>query len=200
MGVELRRGVPVHRASGVMLEFRGYEFARLLGGVVAAEPRMCVSLQLVQCGSDGGTMRISHPLIAAHEGRQRNRFGCGKSSIPTGPMFNRLGSGPIRVRVLLREAMFDHLFLSLRMHSFGETVELQRRYVAAESKGGGQLALPLPFYRVALLVVGLRVGCELKLVITLCLACRKGFRNGEHDVMASTRRRGRPAQGCHWQS
>ncbi len=55
--------------------------------------------------------------------------------------------------------MFDHLLLSLRMHPFGETVELRRRYFAAESKRRGELALPLPFHRVALLVVGLRVGC-----------------------------------------
>ncbi len=96
MGVELGRSVAVHRASRVMLEFRSYEFARLLGGVVAADPCMCVALQLVQSGSDGGTMSISHPLIPAYEGRQRNGFGCGKGSIPSGPMFNRLGSAPIR--------------------------------------------------------------------------------------------------------
>ncbi len=46
MGVKLRRGVSIHRAGGIMLELRGYEFACGFGLVIASDPRLGVPLQL----------------------------------------------------------------------------------------------------------------------------------------------------------
>jgi hypothetical protein len=44
MGVELRRGVTVHRAGGVMLELGNDELASRLGGIVTADPSLGISL------------------------------------------------------------------------------------------------------------------------------------------------------------
>ena len=46
MGMELGSGVAIDWAGRVMLELCGDEFAGCFGGVVAADPRLCVSLQL----------------------------------------------------------------------------------------------------------------------------------------------------------
>jgi len=42
VSVELRRGIPIDRARGVVLEFCGDEFPCGFGGVVAADPRLGV--------------------------------------------------------------------------------------------------------------------------------------------------------------
>ncbi len=74
MRVELRRGVAVHRAGGVMLELRGDELPGGLGGMVAADAGLRVPLQLVQGDVDGFAVRLPHPVIAADQRSQRNGF------------------------------------------------------------------------------------------------------------------------------
>jgi hypothetical protein len=66
VGVKLGSGVAIDRAGGVMLELCRDEFAGGLGGVVAADPRLGVPLQLFEGGGDRVPMSFSHSLIAAN--------------------------------------------------------------------------------------------------------------------------------------
>jgi len=67
MGVELRSGVAVHRAGGVVLELGRYEPPGPLGGVVAADPRLRVPLQLGERGGHRLPVSQAHTLIAANK-------------------------------------------------------------------------------------------------------------------------------------
>ena len=180
VGVELRRGVAVHRPGGVMLELRRDELPGLLGGVVAADPRVSVLLQLFKCRRDGGSVSLFDPLVSSDQGGQGDRLRRGKGRIPPGPMLDRLGGGAVRVGVLLPFPMLHHLLFGLRMHALRESGELQRSDLARESKGGGKLALPLPFNGLVLLVVALRVAGVFQPVVRLRLAGTDGFRDREH--------------------
>jgi hypothetical protein len=72
MGVELRRGVAVHRAGGIVLEGSRNELACRLRRVDVADPRLSVFLQLGQCNPNALPMRLSHALIAADKGSERD--------------------------------------------------------------------------------------------------------------------------------
>src|SRR5271170_7647237 len=87
MGVELRCCVAVHRAGGIVLEGSRNEFACRLRRVDVSDPRLRVSFQLSQGNTHTLPMRLSHALIAADKGSERNTFGCAERSIPTGAMF-----------------------------------------------------------------------------------------------------------------
>ena len=63
VGVELRRGVAVHGAGGVMLELRSDELAGGFGGVVAADAGLRVPFQLAQSDVHRFPVRVPHPVI-----------------------------------------------------------------------------------------------------------------------------------------
>ncbi len=69
VGVELRRGVSIDRTSRGVLELRGDKLAGGIGGVIATDPRLGVSLKLIQSGSDGCTVGIAYPVIAPLQAR-----------------------------------------------------------------------------------------------------------------------------------
>src|SRR5208282_516289 len=93
MGVKLGSGVAIDRAGGVMLELCRYEFAGGFGGVVAADPRLGVPLQLGDSSGHCLPMGFSHPLIAANQCRQGNGLCGGERRVPTGPMLDWLDGG-----------------------------------------------------------------------------------------------------------
>ena len=70
VGVELRGGVTIHRASGVMLELRGDELACRLGGIIPTDAGLRVLLQFVQGNRDGGTVGFADAVIATDQGGQ----------------------------------------------------------------------------------------------------------------------------------
>jgi hypothetical protein len=72
MGVELRRGVAVHRAGGIVLEGSRNELACRLRRVDVADPRLSVFLQLGQCNPNALPMRLSDTLIAADKCGKRD--------------------------------------------------------------------------------------------------------------------------------
>ena len=74
MGVELRRGVAFDRPRGIVLEGSRNEFACRLRRMDVADPRLGVPLQLGESHAHAFPMRLSHPLIAAHKGGERNRL------------------------------------------------------------------------------------------------------------------------------
>ena len=75
MGMELRGGVTIDRASGVMLELRNDEFARGFGGIIAADSGLRVPLQLRQSDGHGLPMSRTNAVIASDKCRQRNGLG-----------------------------------------------------------------------------------------------------------------------------
>jgi hypothetical protein len=74
MGVELRRGIAGDGPRGVVLEGRGGELAGQLRRIHIAEPGLRVSLQLAQSDSNTLPVRLADPLIASHQGGERNRL------------------------------------------------------------------------------------------------------------------------------
>jgi hypothetical protein len=65
MGMELRRGVAVHRTGGVVLEGSRNEFAGCLGRVDVADAGLRVPFQRSQGDTHTLPMRLSDTLIAA---------------------------------------------------------------------------------------------------------------------------------------
>ena len=99
MGVELRRGVAVHRARAVVLERRRDPAARRLGGMVAADARLHVPLSLVEGGRDAGAVGLAHPVVAADERGERHAFRRGERRIPSGAMLHGRDGLAVRVGV-----------------------------------------------------------------------------------------------------
>ena len=76
-------------------------------------------LAIVGLGLIGGSMGLADALIAANQGRQRDRLRGGKGRIPSGPVFDRLRGCAISVCVFLGFSMPDHLFVGLGMPPLG---------------------------------------------------------------------------------
>jgi hypothetical protein len=86
MGVKLRRGVTVHWPRGIVLKGSRNEFAGCLRRVDVADAGLRVLLQLIERHADTLPVRLSHALIAAYKGSERNTLGCAECGIPTGAM------------------------------------------------------------------------------------------------------------------
>ena len=160
MSVELGRCVSIHGPGCVMLEFGRYELARGFGDVIATDPRLCVSLKFGESSCNGGSMGLADALIAANQRRQRDGLWRGKGRIPSSPVFYRLRGCAVRICVLLGLAMPDHLFVSLRMPSFGQTGEVLWAYCTDQAHPLGESSLPFARDRAALFVIALRLGGE----------------------------------------
>jgi hypothetical protein len=70
MGMELRRGITVHRPCRVMLEFCGNELPRRLRRMVAANARLRVPLQLRERCRHRLAVGDPHAIVATHESGQ----------------------------------------------------------------------------------------------------------------------------------
>ena len=49
-----------------MLELRRNEFAGLFGGIVTADPRVSVLLELFKCCRHSSTVSLPHAVVATH--------------------------------------------------------------------------------------------------------------------------------------
>ena len=98
-----------------MLELCCNEPAGSFCRVVAADAGMGISLQLREYRRYGLSVSIHHPIISSHKGGEGDRFGGGKSRIPTCPMFDRLRYRTICVGLFGRNAMANHLLSGLRV-------------------------------------------------------------------------------------
>ncbi len=124
MGVELGGGVSVYRAGGVVLELGRDKPPGLFGRVVAANPRVGVSLQFGERGSHRLPVSQAHAIIPAHKSGQGYGLGRGKGRIPTRPVLHSLGDGTIWVGLFACDAMLHHLLAGLRMLTIGESHEV----------------------------------------------------------------------------
>jgi hypothetical protein len=103
--MELRGHIPVHRASRVVLELGGHEFACCLGRMVPANARLRVVFQLFERDADTVTVRLAYAVIATYQSRQRNGFWSGESCVPPGAMLHRLNGLAIRILVFVRRSL-----------------------------------------------------------------------------------------------
>jgi hypothetical protein len=134
MGVKLRRGISVDRASGVMLKSGGNESPGGFGGMVAADAGLRIVLQLVKSEGNGPTMCLANLVIAAHESRQRNGFRRREGSVPTGTMLDGCNGPPVVRLVFMGDTMLHKLFAGRRMLTFGQAGKLQGSHPAREAK------------------------------------------------------------------
>ena len=125
MGVELRRGVAVYRPGGVVLEGRGDEFACRLRRVDVADPRLGVpSPTRTGRHADAFPMRLSHTLIAADKGGERNRLRRGERSIPTGAVLHARHFLAEFALVGFGNLMANELRFRVRVLAFGQPGEV----------------------------------------------------------------------------
>ena len=120
VSMKLRRDIAINRAGSVVLEFRGDELARGLGRMIAADTRLRVAFELVEGGADALPVRLAHPLIAANEGGERDRFRSGKCRIPTGAVLHRLDGFPVRILVFVGSALANKLLAGCRVLALAE--------------------------------------------------------------------------------
>ena len=118
VGVKLGSGIAFDGPRGVMLELGGDEFAGGFGGVIAADPRLCVALQLVERSGDGGPVGLPHPHITADQGGERNGLGSRERRIPAGAMLDGIDRFSICIGVLKRRPLPDDLLLGYRVFAF----------------------------------------------------------------------------------
>ena len=67
--MELGRHISVYRASRVVLELGGHEFACCLGRMVPANARLRVMFQLFERDADTVTVRLTYAPIATYQSR-----------------------------------------------------------------------------------------------------------------------------------
>ena len=87
VSMKLRRGIAIHRTSGVMLEGRGDELARRLRRMDVADARLGIPLQFIQRYANTFAVRLTYTIIATHKGGERNRLRRRECRIPSGAMF-----------------------------------------------------------------------------------------------------------------
>src|SRR5260370_39942995 len=78
MGMELGRSIAIDGPRGVVLESGGDKFSGRLRGTDIADPRLRVSLKLLQRGADTLPVCFPHSIIAAHKSGKRYRLRRGK--------------------------------------------------------------------------------------------------------------------------
>ncbi len=72
VGVELRRGVAIDGAGGVVFELGGNELARTLSSIITADPRLRVPLQFGERNGHSVTMRFPHAVISTDQSGERD--------------------------------------------------------------------------------------------------------------------------------
>jgi hypothetical protein len=140
--MKLRRSVAVHWPGGIVFKFGGHKFARSLGRMAAADPRLCVAFQFVQGNANTLAMSLPDTLISTYKRGKRNRFRCGESRIPSGAVFGGCDLLPI---LLIRGLypMLHELVAGLWMLALRQTLKLFGFNKASKSPLVGKPALPL---------------------------------------------------------
>ena len=124
MGMELWRDIAIHRASRVVLELGGDEFARGLGRMIAADAGLRVVFELFKGDADALTVRFADALIAADKRGERDGLGSGKGRIPPGPVLHRLDGLAVGILVFIGRSLANKLLAGLRMLTLAEFREV----------------------------------------------------------------------------
>ena len=151
--VELRRGVPVHRARAVMLEGRRHPAAGRLGGLVAADARLHIPLTFFERGGDAGAVGLAHPVVAADECREGHALRRGERRIPRRAMRGGRDRLAVLVRVWTADLVLHDGGPGERVLAIGETLEVSLLDRTHEPPLGRQPPVPLAADLVAVRVV-----------------------------------------------
>ena len=170
VGVELRRSVTIDRPGGVMLKGRRHKLACLFRLSHVAHAGLGVPLELGQGNSNTLPMRLAHPLIAAHQRRQRDGLRRGDRRIPARSMANGGHLFPVPILIGSRRLMPHQLFLRDRVLALGQPGEMLRADLTLQTELDGKFALPLAVSLLASAPVVRLLGRELSRVVRPRLA------------------------------
>src|SRR5215469_8317327 len=180
MGMQLRRGIAVHRSRAVMFKLCRCPFAGCFRWQVSADSRLDVSFQFVEGDGYAFLMHHAHPFISAHQSSERYALWCGERRIPTRTVLHRSYFLAVVVHIFPCGFVADELLACDRMLAFGEPLKVLLMHFTLEPPLLGKSPVPLAVYLVALRVIVLAGVRELFGVIRLGLACTQGIRDGQH--------------------
>src|SRR5271166_222975 len=141
--MKLWRDIAIHRAGRIVLKLGGDRFAGGLGRMIAADAGLRVAFELVEGNANALAMRFTDALIAADQRGERDRFGCGKSGIPSGAMLHRRDGLAVGVLIFIRRSLLHKLLAGLRMLALAEFRKVFGGDRPGEAELRGQSALPL---------------------------------------------------------
>jgi hypothetical protein len=81
--------------------------------MVAADAGLHVVFELVEGNTDALAMCFADPFIAADKRGERDRFGRGKTGIPSGAMLHRRDGFAVGVLIFIRRSFPNNLLASL---------------------------------------------------------------------------------------
>ena len=124
---------------------------------------------------DALSVRLTDTIIAADKRRQRDRFGRGKGSIPSGPVLHRLDGLSVGILIFVGRSLSNKLFAGLWVLALAELSKVLGRNRTGKAELRGQTPLPLARDYTSLRPIVLFLRREFLLVIGLRLACGKWF-------------------------
>ena len=141
--------------------------------MIAADAGLRVAFELVEGNANALAMRFTDALIAADQRGERDRFGRGKSGIPSGAMFHRRDGLAVGILIFIRRSLPNKLLVGLWMLALAEFREVLGGDGSGKAELRGQAALPFACDDTALRPIVLLLRSEFLLVISLRLACRQ---------------------------
>ena len=84
-----------------MFEFGNDKLAGSFCWMIAADPRLCVSFQLVECYTNALAMRFADPMVPAYECRQRDGLWGGECGVPARPVLHRCDCFSVLILVIV---------------------------------------------------------------------------------------------------
>jgi hypothetical protein len=148
VGVELRRGVALHRTGAVVLEPSGDPLAGGLGRMIAADAGLNVALKIIERRRDAFLMRLADAVVAANESGERDALRGTERGVPSSTV-RHLCDHPVGVRVGV--ASMARAYAGRRM--LARDGRNAPRAPRRTSPIGGQLSVPLAANLVARRVV-----------------------------------------------
>jgi len=136
--VQLWRDIAIDRAGRIVLKLSGNKLCRRLGRVIAADPGLCVTFELVEGNADALPMRLADTLIAADKRGERDRFGCGECRIPPCSVLHRLDCLAVGILIFIGRSLSYKLFAGLWMLALAEFCEVFGGYPMAEGKAANE--------------------------------------------------------------
>src|SRR5262249_21202385 len=147
------RGIAVNRPRAVVFEERRREIAGRLRPPIATQPRLDVRLQLVERYAHALAMRVTHTVVAADQGGDRDALRRGERRVPSGPMLHRRGGLSTGVLRLTGGLVANELFSGDWMLPVGEPREVLLTNLAGEAPPVRELSVPLATNQFAFAVV-----------------------------------------------
>jgi hypothetical protein len=124
MRVQLRRGITIHGPGGIVLELRHDPFPGRYSREIAADARLCVSLQLVECDADALPVGLPYAVITPNQCSQTQRFWRAETHIKSGPMLGSAHLFTMGVDVFVCALVLHKLLAGLRMQTLRQPLKV----------------------------------------------------------------------------